>query len=182
MAHTVFLALGTNVGDRLSNLIAAREALPPAVKALASSSVFQTPPWGYTDQPEFLNQVIQAETELSPHGLLSYLKEIEEDLGRQKTFRYGPRLIDIDILFYEDRIVQRGDLKIPHPRLHERAFVLVPLAELAPKLQHPELKRSIQDLLTQVDRSGIERYPAPGPAGKDRQEDTPRAREGNEET
>jgi 2-amino-4-hydroxy-6-hydroxymethyldihydropteridine diphosphokinase len=156
--NTVYISLGTNLGDRCDNLKRAWESLPPEVRTVAYSSIYQTPPWGYEDQPEFLNQVIQAETVLSPVDLLAFLKNLEENLGRQATFRYGPRLIDLDILLYEDQIFNSSRLDVPHPKLHERPFVLIPLAELAPGLFHPVLGRRIQDLVSEVDSAGIEVY------------------------
>jgi len=146
--HTVFLGLGTNLGDREANLLSAIFAMPPFVVVLEKSSVYETPPWGYEEQPDFLNQVIKGETELGEYDLLYTLKGIEAELGREPTFRYGPRLIDIDILFYDDLVLQTKKLSIPHPRLHDRAFVLVPLAEIAPGLIHPALGESVQSLLS----------------------------------
>jgi len=125
----------------------------------ASSPIYETPPWGIVDQPAFLNQVVQIETSLSPVKLLSFLKQLEAQLGRIPAERYGPRLIDIDILFYNNQIVERRKLKIPHPRLAERAFVLVPLADLAPQLRHPVSHKSVSEMLSQVDSTGIKRYP-----------------------
>jgi len=124
----------------------------------ASSPIYETPPWGIVDQPAFLNQVVQIETSLSPVKLLSFLKRLEVQLGRTPTERYGPRLIDIDILFYNNKIVDRRKLKIPHPRLAERAFVLVPLADLAPQLRHPVSHKTVSEMLSQVDSTGIQRY------------------------
>lgn len=100
------------------------------------------------------------ETRLSPHRLLSYLKRLEVQLGRMPAERYGPRVIDIDILFYDDIVVEKHKLRIPHPRLPERAFVLVPLADLAPQLVHPVTKKTVLEMLSQVDRSGIVRFSA----------------------
>jgi 2-amino-4-hydroxy-6-hydroxymethyldihydropteridine diphosphokinase len=155
MDHIVHLALGANLGDRISNLRAAIQALAPQVRVLAESPVYETPPWGYEDQPAFLNMALRAETDLAPDALLHHLKQIEARLGRTETFRYGPRSIDLDILFYDDRIVNEDDLVIPHPRLHERAFVLVPLADLSPGLVHPVLRRTAADLLAGADTGGI---------------------------
>ena len=130
MNHTVFIALGTNLGKRKANLRAAIKALPPDVTVLAESHVYETPPWGYEDQPAFLNMAVKAETEMEPEPLLKYLKQLEVELGREQNFRWGPRLIDLDILFYDDLVIDTPPLVIPHPRLHERAFVLVPLADV----------------------------------------------------
>jgi 2-amino-4-hydroxy-6-hydroxymethyldihydropteridine diphosphokinase len=155
MAPTTYLALGTNLGDRLQNLRAALAAMPPEIRVLDESSVYETEPWGYTDQPPFLNMVVCAETELTPRELLIRLKGIESALGRVTTFRNGPRMIDLDILFYADLRLQTEGLVIPHPRLQERAFVLVPLAEIAPSLIHPVLGLSVAHLLEAVDRRGV---------------------------
>jgi 2-amino-4-hydroxy-6-hydroxymethyldihydropteridine diphosphokinase len=155
---TVYLALGTNLGDRLANLQAAITALQPAVRILDCSPAYETQPWGYTDQPAFLNQVISGETALLPHDLLAHLKTLEIKLGRTPTFRYGPRRIDIDILFYNDLILDTITLTLPHPRLQERAFVLVPLADIAPYFLHPRLGKTVRELLAEVDRSGVELF------------------------
>ncbi|HEX8993300.1 MAG TPA: 2-amino-4-hydroxy-6-hydroxymethyldihydropteridine diphosphokinase [Anaerolineales bacterium] len=153
-----YLALGTNLGDRFAHLQAALAAFPPEIRVRGRSRIYETPAWGYEEQPAFLNMVIKAETELSPAALLAHLKALESDLGRTPTFRWGPRVIDIDILFYDAITLDSPDLTIPHPRLHERAFVLVPLSDLAPDLVHPRLGNTVRQLLAQVDASGIESY------------------------
>lgn len=154
----VYLSLGTNLGNRELNLAAVRNALPPEVNIMDSSPVYQTEPWGYLDQPDFLNQVLAVETSLSPDGLLDYVKGIEKRIGRTPSVRFGPRIVDIDILFYGDRIIAEEDIEIPHPRLKERAFVLIPLADLAPDLIYPGTNYSISDLLLNVDLSGVDLY------------------------
>ncbi len=145
--HTVYHGLGTNLGDRRKNLDAAVQALAPQVRVTGLSKVYETPAWGYEDQPLFLNAAVRAETELSPQDLLLFVKDLERKLGRTESFRWGPRLIDIDILFYDDLVVKTAGLVIPHPRLHERAFVLVPLRDLKPDLAHPTLGKTVQQML-----------------------------------
>ncbi len=149
--HTVYLALGSNLGDRLANLKQAIAALPPQMEVKAKSSVYETPPWGYEDQPKFLNQVIKAKTYLDPEPLLKHLKRLEVALGRQESFPNGPRLIDMDILFYDDLVLNSPSLVIPHPRLHERGFVLLPLMEIAPDLIHPVNKKSVREMAAGCD-------------------------------
>lgn len=155
MEHIVYLALGSNMGSRLVNLKAAVSNLTPQMTVKKKSSVYETPPWGFEDQAAFLNQVVMAETYLEPEALLGHLKRLEAALGRVPGFENGPRLIDIDILFFDDVIIDTASVAIPHPRLHKRAFVLVPLAEVAPELIHPVLRKSINELLEDVDQSEI---------------------------
>lgn len=155
----VYLALGTNLGDRSANLRAAVAALPPKVEVSNESRIYETPPWGFENQPAFLNMAIKGRTNLEPQSLLRHLKELEVQLGREQSFRWGPRLIDIDILFYDDLVVDTLSLVIPHPRLQERAFVLVPLADLAPDLVHPILEKTVKEMLADVDASNIRLIP-----------------------
>ncbi len=155
----VYLALGTNLGDRAENLRQAIERLGAQVKLTARSKIYETEPWGVTDQPRFLNQVVMGEIRLDAPGLLRFLKGIEQDLGRTPDIRYGPRVIDLDILFYDHDIIRTPDLIVPHPRLAERRFVLVPLAGLAPGFIHPELGMPIQDLLARLpDDASVQPY------------------------
>ena len=169
---TVYLGLGSNLGHREENLseaislLGANRGHTPddsvdsqsmanfnlgEIRTLRVSSVYETSPWKYKDQPDFLNCVLQASSNLSPSGLLERVKEIEKVMGRQQTVRNGPRLIDVDILFYGDLIMDCPDLQIPHPRLQQRAFVLVPLAELHRDLVHPVLQITVGDLASRVD-------------------------------
>ena len=158
MEHNIYIGLGTNLGERETNLRDAVKALAPKISVLAKSLIYETTPWGFSDQPKFLNQVIAAKTNLSSFELLAYLKNIEAYMGRKATFRNGPRVIDLDILFYDDCVIQEDQLNIPHPRLHLRAFVLVPLVDLAPKLQHPVLGCTMQALLHSLGREGVEQF------------------------
>lgn len=158
MSAIIYLGLGSNLGDRAAYLQSAIQELPPKIIVITKSPIYQTQPWGYSEQEDFLNQVIQGETELQPYELLAYIKALEIWLGRTPTFQNGPRQIDIDILFYDDQILQSPDLNIPHSHLHERAFCLVPLADIAPDLVHPSLNQSVKEILTNLDRSGVEFY------------------------
>ena len=148
-----YLGLGTNLGDRWANL---RETLRllaagPGLRLLCCSQVYETEPWGVADQPHFLNCAAKVAVTLSPESLLTRCKEVEEKIGRQAGPRWGPRLIDVDILLYGDQTVTLPHLEIPHPRLHLRAFALLPLAELAPAAIHPPLGQSIGELARGAD-------------------------------
>lgn len=143
----VFLGVGTNLGDRRANLAAARKAVAEFVHIQKSSRIYETTPWGVLDQPDFLNQVWEATTFLTPPDLLHRLKKVEVELGREPSARYGPRLIDIDILLYSNLMFKSTELVIPHPRISERAFVLAPLAELEPDLIIPGMEYTVSELL-----------------------------------
>ena len=156
--HIVYLALGTNLGDRLANLKQAISALTPQLEVKAKSQVYETPPWGFEDQPKFLNQVIKANTYLDAEPLLKHLKRLEVALGRKESFPNGPRLIDLDILFYDDLVMDKPSIVIPHPRLQERGFVLLPLMEIAPNLVHPVNKKSVREMAELCNLEGIEKF------------------------
>lgn len=158
MDHVVYLALGSNLGNRLANLKNVISNLTPQMDVEEKSPVYETPPWGHDDQPAFLNQVVKVETYMQPEALLGHLKRLEVVLGRKPTFQNGPRVIDLDILFYDDLVLDSPPLVVPHPRLHQRAFVLVPLNDIASDLVHPVLNRPISELLLDVDRLNINEY------------------------
>lgn len=155
--HRAYLGLGANLGDRQTNILQALQYVQARASIVAVSSFYETKPVGYVDQPQFLNVCCAVETDLSPQDLLRFLKWIEKRMGRVDTFQNAPRPIDIDILFYDGRVLDADGLKIPHPRLHRRAFVLAPLAEIAPQLEHPVLDESVEEMLQNVDRSGVKR-------------------------
>jgi len=153
--HIVYLALGSNMGDRLENLKEVIAALPPQMVVKAKSHVYETLPWGYEDQPKFLNQVLKAQTYVEPEPLLKHIKRLEIALGRKPSFQNGPRLVDIDILFYDDLVLNTPALTLPHPRLHERGFVLLPLMDIAPDLVHPVTKKSVREMVAYCNLGGI---------------------------
>src|SRR5581483_4145004 len=150
----IFLALGSNLGNRLENLHNAVKHLAPFAQISRASSIYETEPWGITEQPRFLNMVVESETTLAPDELLGVVKTVERNLGRTETIRYGPRMIDIDILFYDDVIYKSGTLEIPHPRLSERRFVLVPLNDIAPDLLHPSMRVTVRELHARLPDTG----------------------------
>ena len=159
---TAFLSLGSNLGDRLANLKRAIEKIeePSQIMLTKVSPVYETEPVGRENQGWFLNLVLQVETSLEPFALLERLSSIEDQMGRKREKRWGSRNIDLDILLYDTRMVDSERLTIPHPRMHERRFVLVPLAQIAPKLLHPRLKKNIEELLVCCrDGSGVRPYP-----------------------
>jgi 2-amino-4-hydroxy-6-hydroxymethyldihydropteridine diphosphokinase len=142
-----FVALGSNLGDREDHLRRALEALGELGRVTAISGLHETEPIGYRDQPDFLNAVVELETELSPEELLGRLQEIERRLGRRPTFRDGPRTIDLDLLLHGDAVIDRPELRLPHPRMTERRFVLEPLAEIAPEIVHPVSGLRVSEML-----------------------------------
>lgn len=160
--HTAYIGIGSNLGDKIANceraiseiLIIDRHRL------ISKSSLYHTKPIGYTTQDWFVNGVIKIETDLEPFDLHKVLKTIEQKLGRQKTFPGGPRVIDLDLLFFDDRRIETEELQVPHPRLHERQFVLLPLLEIDPNLTHPIFKRTVEELLNEIkEDQGVERLP-----------------------
>lgn len=149
--HKIYLLLGSNLGDRQKNIDnAINELKACGIIISRKSSLYNTAPWGYTEQPEFLNQALECFTSLEPVELLEEIKKIEKKMGRIDIVRYGPRIIDMDIIFYDDLILKTDKLIIPHPLMHKRLFVLKPLNEIAPDFIHPELKLSVKNLLEKL--------------------------------
>ena len=146
----VLIALGSNLGDRKASLNAAIERMRPAIAVLDRSHIYETPPMYYGDQPAFLNMAIRGETSLTAYALLDRLKALESELGRVPSVPNGPRAIDLDIVFFGRTVMQSSKLTLPHPRVHERAFVLVPLADIAADFVCPERKVTIREMLDVV--------------------------------
>ncbi len=156
---TVYFSLGSNVGDRQQNLKQALELLSQRLRVGKVSSTYETDAVGNIDQPRFLNMVCEAYTGLAPQGLLALVKGIESKLGRVPGKSGNPRPMDIDILLYGRQVVKSPDLIIPHPRMLERAFVLVPLAEIAPDMVHPVVSRTIRDILENMkEKQGVFKF------------------------
>lgn len=148
----IYLSLGSNLGDRRANLRSALGLIEKNIgKSARKSHLYETQPWGKTDQGPFLNQVVMVNSTLEPRRLLEKISDIERELGRDRREKWGPRTIDIDVLFYGKRVVRDAGLEIPHPELHKRAFVLVPLLEIAPEFEHPIFKQQIDALYMDCD-------------------------------
>ncbi len=152
--HTAYIGIGSNLGYREDNCERAIKLLiANGILVTKRSSMAETEPWGVKEQPDFINMAVEIKTGLTPEELLRLLKNIEIDVGRLPSSHWGPRIIDLDILLYDDVIMETPELQIPHPGISEREFVLKPLAEIAPDKMHPVLKKSVKKLLEEVDSS-----------------------------
>lgn len=161
MRHQVYLGLGTNVGNRQHNLQQAVAGLQPVLAVTAVSPIYETEPWGVTDQAPFYNACLGGHTSLTPPDLLTFIKDLEKTMGRSPAKKWGPRLIDVDILLFGDEVLSLPGLTVPHPYLQERAFVLVPLAAIAADVVHPVLGQTMGALATAVDDSTVRRLAEP---------------------
>ena len=158
MKNISYLSIGSNLGDRLDTFQRAFQLLTEnlQVELIACSSLYETDPVGYTDQDCFLNAVFKVKTDLKPEDLLQTCNDIEQELGRKREVRWGPRTLDLDILLYNHENIETEILSIPHPRLHERAFVIVPLMEVDPDIRLPKMNTSLSDLLEKIpDKEGV---------------------------
>jgi 2-amino-4-hydroxy-6-hydroxymethyldihydropteridine diphosphokinase len=154
----VYIALGSNLGDRAEHLRQAREQIDaPDLRLLRASSIYETAPRDVEDQPWFLNQVIECETELFPRQLLARLQKIERAMGRKRRIAKGPREIDLDILLFGEAVVKAPELEVPHPRMAERRFVLEPLAELVPEKKRPGTRRTMREMLAGVANQAVKK-------------------------
>jgi len=160
MKNKVFLSLGSNIGDPVKNCLKAIESLNnnEDIKVISQSSLYETEPVGYEEQSSFVNMAVGINTSLHAESLLVCIKKIEKTLGRVETFRWGPRLIDVDILLYNQEIIKKPGLAIPHPAMSERAFVLIPLSEIGGNIKHPVEKMTILDMTKKVPgKEGVRR-------------------------
>lgn len=149
--NIAYIAFGTNVGNREENINVALKMMEDrGLKIIKTSKIYVTEPYGYKDQPEFLNGAVVVETSLSCRELLNVLLNIEKDMGRVRHFKWGPRNIDLDIIFYNDEVIDEPDLKVPHPDMQNRDFVLKPLCDLNPNFVHPILKKAVKTLLEEL--------------------------------
>ena len=149
--HKVIIAIGTNLGDKKENIKKAIEKIQEnKIKVVKVSSIYETAPYGYTNQPAFLNCVLLGETALSPEELLKTLLTIEKEMGRVRKIHWGPRIIDLDIIFYDDLVINKPFLKIPHPDMQNREFVLKPIAEIAPCFVHPVFCKTVKTLYEEL--------------------------------
>ncbi|MEW5747098.1 MAG: 2-amino-4-hydroxy-6-hydroxymethyldihydropteridine diphosphokinase [Nitrospirota bacterium] len=154
MNAITYIGIGSNLGDRRANCLRAVALLKERGIAVTKvSSLYETKPWGMAEQPDFINMAVEAETALGPEELLELLKDVERAMGREPSITWGPRLIDLDILLYDDIPIDKERLHIPHPLMQQRRFVLEPLAEIAPDRVHPVLKRTIRQLKEELDNA-----------------------------
>lgn len=158
--HKVLLGIGSNIGDRVGICCSAIENIKihPKITSTVVSPFYETAPVGVTNQPPFINLAVKVATLFSPDDLLKELKTMESKLGRVRRYRWGPREVDLDILLYDDVVISTTNLKIPHPEMHKRAFVLVPACDIAPGWEHPVSKKPLKLLLTTLSREGVSRY------------------------
>jgi len=148
----IYIGLGSNLGNRLANIRKAIELMKQeGIEIVKESSIYETEPVGYKEQGWFLNSVVKARTQFSPEGLWKRLEKIEKVMGREREIKWGPRIIDLDILFYGNKVLNGKQLQIPHPELHKRRFVLLPLKEIAPELVHPVLNKTIGEILGELE-------------------------------
>lgn len=159
MRHIAYISIGSNVGDRAENCSGAMAAIGAAdgIEVISRSKLFWTEPVDYLDQPWFVNAMVKISTTLEPLELLNVLKQIERESGRaEQKIRFGPRVLDLDILFYEDRVINSDRLVVPHPRMHQRGFVLRPFCDIDPTVEHPVYKKNVQQLFDLLDEQGQE--------------------------
>jgi 2-amino-4-hydroxy-6-hydroxymethyldihydropteridine diphosphokinase len=150
--HTIYIGIGSNIGDREKNCIQALELMQKNnILIKKKSGMHETEPWGNVkDQPKFINMAIEADTDKAPEELLATLRNIEQLMGREHKTKWGPRVIDLDILLFDDLVLKKPDLEIPHPLMHKRDFVLAPLCEIAPDVIHPAIGKTIKGILNQL--------------------------------